>query len=150
MTELHIRPVEKTERDIWDNLFQGYADFYHVTIDADVKDTVWSWIFDSENDFWCDMAVDDQNNIIGFTQYQLMHRSLGGGMVCYLSDLFVIPEIRGSGAGRKLIDHVFEFARKNKISNVRWLTQDFNYMARHLYDSYGRKSDFILYSFAVD
>ena len=50
--------------------------------------------------------------VVGFTQYQLMHRSLGGGMVCYLSDLYVEPTIRGSGAGRALIDHVIAFARR--------------------------------------
>ena len=83
------------------------------------------------------------------TQYQLMHRSLSGEKVCYLSDLYVIPEVRGSGAGRALIDQVFAFAKSKDISNVRWLTQDYNYNARKLYDSYGRKSDFILYSFPV-
>ena len=84
---------------------------------------MWGWIFDESNDFWCDVAVDGDNSLVGFTQYQLMHRSLSGEMVCYLSDLFVNPQIRGSGSGRKLIDHVFQFARDNRISNVRWLTQ---------------------------
>ena len=113
-------------------------------------DAVWEWIFDAENDFWCDVIEGDDGEVIGFTQYQLMHRSLGGGMVCYLSDLFVKPGIRGSGAGRALIDHVFEFARNRGLNNVRWLTQDFNFPARILYDTYGRKSDFILYSFNID
>jgi len=45
-----------------------------------------------------------------------------------------------------LIDSVFSFARERNIGNVRWLTQDYNYTARHLYDTYQQKSDFILYS----
>ena len=150
MTNNTIRPVEAGEREIWNELFQGYADFYKVTIDDTTKDAVWEWIFDADNDFWCDVIEGADGEVIGFTQYQLMHRSLGGGMVCYLSDLFVKPEIRGSGAGRALIDHVFEFARGRGLNNVRWLTQDFNFPARMLYDTYGRKSDFILYSFNID
>jgi len=67
-------------------------------------------------------------------------------MVCYLSDLYVNPENRGCGAGRALIDHVLAFAKANNIANVRWLTQDFNYAGRRLYDTYSPKSDFILYS----
>lgn len=145
-----IRPIKEPERSAWEHLFSAYADFYNVTLEPGTTDSVWSWIFDSDNDFWCDVAEDSDHQIVGFTQYQLMHRSLGGGMVVYLSDLYVNPEIRGTGAGRKLINHVFEFARSNNISNVRWLTQDFNYAARQLYDSYGRKSDFILYSFPVE
>ena len=150
MSEITIRSVQKSEWADWQQLFQNYAGFYKVTLEPGTTQAVWEWIFDSENDFWCDVAIDNANQVIGFTQYQLMHRSLSGGMVVYLSDLFVKPDIRGSGAGRKLIDHVFEFARSNGISNIRWLTQDFNYAARQLYDSYGRKSDFILYSFPVE
>ncbi len=107
-------------------------------------DAVWEWIFDSGSDFWRAVAEDSDRKIVGFTQYQLMHRSLSGSMVCYLSGLYVDPQIRGNGAGRALIDHVFEFARIHGIENVRWLTQDNNYTARKLYDSYGRKTDFLL------
>ena len=149
MTKVNIRPVDQSEKQRWDEMFQAYADFYKVEINQQSKDAVWEWIFDNENDFWCDVA-EFKGAVIGFTQYQLMHRSLSGGMACYLSDLYVDPEIRGSGAGRKMIDHVFDFAKSKGIGNVRWLTQDFNYTARHLYDTYGRKSDFILYSFNVD
>lgn len=108
-------------------------------------DTVWGWIFDADNDFWCDV-VEDSGQLVGLVQYQLMHRSLGGTKVCYLSDLYVVPDMQGSGFGRALIDHVLEFARSAEIPNVRWLTQESNYPARSLYDTYTQKSDFILYS----
>ena len=147
MAAFTIRPVAAGDREPWNRLFQGYADFYGVVIDDGVHDAVWAWIFDEDEPFWCDVVVDGDGQVFGFTQYQLMHRSLAGTMTCYLSDLFVDPAVRGSGAGRALIDHVFAFARDRGIGNVRWLTQDFNYPARRLYDTYGRKSDFILYSF---
>ena len=95
-------------------------------------------------------AEAEDGRVIGFTQYQLMQRSLSGGMVIYLDDLFVEPEVRGTGAGRKLIDNVVEAARGMGIANVRWLTQEFNYTARKLYDTYQPKSDFILYSIPVE
>ena len=143
---MHIRPLEVNDRPIWEDLFNQYAQFYNTTIPDGGHDNVWHWIFDEDNHFWCDLIVDDNNTAYGFTQYQLMHRSLGGSMVCYLSDLYVTPQKRGSGSGRALIDHVFEFARANNLVNVRWLTQDFNYDGRRLYDTYSPKSDFILYS----
>ena len=112
-------------------------------------DAVWGWIYDPYNDFWCDVAKNEDGAIIGFTQYQLMHRSLGGGMVCYLSDLYVDPQVRGSGAGRALIDHVLAFAKARGLAGLRWLTQEFNYPARRLYDTYTPKTDFILYNVPV-
>lgn len=141
-----VRPLVAEDRAIWEAMFAAYATFYKTSIPEGGFDRVWAWIFDPGNDFWCDVAVDANARIVGMVQYQLMHRSLGGSMVCYLSDLYVDPEVRGAGAGRAMIDHVLAFARARSIPNVRWLTQEFNYAGRRLYDTYAPKSDFILYS----
>lgn len=143
-----VRTVNKTERALWEKLFQAYAEFYNTSVPEGGFDSVWEWIFDPSQDFWCDV-VEVDGKVVGFTQYQLMHRSLGGSMVCYLSDLYVEPTLRGSGAGRAMIDHVIAFTKARKLSGVRWLTQDFNYSARQLYDTYSRKTDFILYNVPV-
>ena len=144
-----IRPVTPADRADWARLFAGYAAFYKTTVPPEAEASVWSWIFDPDEPFWSDLAI-RQGKVVGLVQYQLMHRSLSGAKVCYLSDLFVDPDLRGGGVGRALIDHVIGFARAQGIPNVRWLTQEFNYAGRRLYDSYRPKSDFILYSVPVD
>lgn len=141
-----VRAVTDNDRATWERMFQSYAEFYKTSVPEGGFDTVWGWIFDPANDFWCDVAENDAGEIVGFTQYQLMHRSLGGSMVCYLSDLYVDPAVRGSGIGRALIDHVRAFAKGRGLPGVRWLTQEFNYPARRLYDTYAPKTDFILYN----
>ncbi len=146
---MKIRALEKSDRAVWERLFDAYAEFYRTKVPEGGHDRVWSWIFDAQEDFWCDVIVDDGGKVFGFTQYSLMHRSLSGAMVCYLSDLYVNPDARGRGAGRALIDHVIAFAKARGIPTVRWLTQEFNYAGRRLYDTYGPKTDFILYSVAV-
>lgn len=144
-----IRAVTAADRAVWEELFDAYAAFYKTSVSAEAKDAVWAWIFAETPDFWCDLA-EVEGKVVGFTQYQLMHRSLSGAKVCYLSDLYVRPDVRGGGVGRGLIDHVIGFARARGIPNVRWLTQEFNYAGRRLYDSYRPKSDFILYSVPVE
>ena len=144
-----IRPVTEADKARWVELLNAYAVFYKTSVPDGGHERVWAWIMDPQNDFWCDLSSDDTGSIIGFTQYQLMHRSLSGEMVCYLSDLFVEPAVRGTGYGRALIDHVISFAKARKIPNVRWLTQDYNYAGRRLYDTYTVKSDFILYSLPI-
>ena len=146
---MQIRALEKSDRKIWEEFFNEYAEFYKTSVPEGGHDRTWDWIFDDAEDFWCDLVLNDNGEPFGFTQYQLMHRSLSGGKVIYLSDLYVRPTERGSGAGRALIDHVFEFAKSKGYDNVRWLTQDFNYAGRRLYDTYAPKSDFILYSVPV-
>ena len=144
-----IRPLAVEDRAQWQEMLDGYAAFYKTSVTADGRAAVWDWIFGGTEDFWCDLAVLD-GVIVGMTQYQLMHRSLSGAKVVYLSDLFVRPDVRGGGVGRALIDHVIGFAKARGIGNVRWLTQEFNYAGRRLYDSYRPKSDFILYSVPVE
>lgn len=146
---ISIRPLTDSDRARWEQMFQAYAEFYKTSVPDGGFDRVWAWIFDPANDFWCDLAENGDGKVIGFTQYQLMHRSLGGSMVCYLSDLYVDPGVRGNGAGRAMIDHVLAFARDRDLPSVRWLTQEFNDPARRLYDTYGPKTDFILYSVPV-
>jgi GNAT superfamily N-acetyltransferase len=144
-----IRPVTAADRGVWEELFDAYAGFYKTSASPEAKAAVWDWIFDAAPEFWCDLA-EVEGRVVGMVQYQLMHRSLSGAKVCYLSDLYVRPDVRGGGIGRGLINHVIGFARGRGISNVRWLTQEFNYAGRRLYDSYRPKSDFILYSVPVE
>jgi len=149
MMPLQIRPLTLDDRAIWDEMMEAYAAFYKTTTTPEGRQAVWDWIFDGGEEFWSDLAVRD-GQVVGLCQYQLMHRSLSGGKVVYLSDLYVRPDTRGGGVGRALIDHVIGFAKARGIANVRWLTQEFNYAGRRLYDSYRPKSDFILYSIPVE
>lgn len=145
---VEMRPLGLGDRAVWEALLAGYAAFYQTNLTADGLQAVWDWVF-GEEDFWADLAMLD-GKVVGLCQYQLMHRSLSGAKVVYLSDLYVLPDLRGHGVGRAMIDHVIGVARARGISNVRWLTQEFNYAGRRLYDSYRPKSDFILYSVPVE
>lgn len=141
-----LRPATPADRALWQPLFEAYAAFYKTPLTHKTIDTVWDWIHDPANPFWCTLALSDDGRPLGFAQYQLMHRSLGGSMVCYLSDLFTTPEARGQGIGRALIDHVRAFARQQGLPNIRWLTAEDNTTARALYDTYAPRTPFILYS----
>ena len=145
---VEMRPLGLGDRAVWEALLAGYAAFYKTAVTADSLQAVWDWVF-GEEDFWADLAMLD-GKVVGLCQYQLMHRSLSGAKVVYLSDLYVLPDLRGHGVGRAMIDHVIGVARARGISNVRWLTQEFNYAGRRVYDSYRPKSDFILYSVPVE
>lgn len=65
---------------------------------------------------------------------------------CYLQDLYVDPEIRGTGAGRALIEAVHAEAAKAGATGVYWLTQECNKTARQLYDRIGELTPFVKYT----
>ncbi|MEE9335137.1 MAG: GNAT family N-acetyltransferase [Granulosicoccaceae bacterium] len=146
---IQIKQVSQSDQARWQELFKAYGEFYKVTLPQETIDTTWDWITSGDEDFWCAVARDEAGAIVGFTQYQFMHRSLGGSKVCYLSDLFVDPAIRSGGVGRALIDYVIAQMAERGVSNVRWLTAEDNLTARKLYDSYQPVSGFVLYSVPV-
>jgi GNAT superfamily N-acetyltransferase len=67
----------------------------------------------------------------------------------YLQDLFVSPEVRGTGVGRRLIEYVYDFARAAGCSRVHWLTHETNTDAMLLYDRIAEKSGFVQYRRAL-
>jgi len=60
-------------------------------------------------------------------------------------DLFADPSVRGQGVGRALIEAVHETAKTAGISGIYWMTQEFNYKGRMLYDQVAGRTPFIVY-----
>ncbi len=65
--------------------------------------------------------------------------------ICHLQDLYVVPEARGAGAGRALIEAIYAAADANGTPSVYWLTRESNMSARRLYDRVAKVTPFIKY-----
>jgi len=82
---------------------------------------------------------------VGLVHY-IQHRSCWTvGDYVYLQDLFVDPDVRGTGLGRALIEHVYAQAAETGASRVWWLTHESNAQAMLLYDRIADKSGFVQY-----
>jgi GNAT superfamily N-acetyltransferase len=141
-----IRPLAARDRPRWERLFRGYIDFYRATIPDDVIEATWQRLLARESDFHlCLVAVNDADEAIGLAHI-LFHRSTWTtGYYCYLEDLFVEPDLRARGVGRALIEAVYGEADARGAVHTYWLTQEFNYRARGLYDQVATRSPFIQY-----
>ena len=64
---------------------------------------------------------------------------------CYLQDLYVEPDLRGTGLGRVLIEEVKREANAAGVTDVYWMTHETNATARKLYDRVARRTGFIEY-----
>ena len=71
-----IRPVEQRDHPAWDALYQGYAEFYGVTQTPEMRDTVWSWLFDDAAQTEGLVALDADGTIVGITHYRPFARPL--------------------------------------------------------------------------
>ena len=132
---ISIRPIAQSDKEYWLVLWQGYLDFYKTVVPAEQTERTWTRIMDPEFNMKCAVAELD-GKVVGFTTYNLQNSTWSPNGHCYLEDLFVDPEVRGSGAGRALIDYVKAFALEMKCSRLYWNTDADNDVARGLYDTY--------------
>ena len=45
-----IRKIELKDRDQWEKLYRGYADFYKVEMNNQILKTVWGWLHDKSHE----------------------------------------------------------------------------------------------------
>jgi ribosomal protein S18 acetylase RimI-like enzyme len=59
------------------------------------------------------------------------------GLECYLAELYVVPERRGQGSGRTLMEAAIELARERGARHMDLGTSEDDLAARGLYESLG-------------
>ena len=144
--ELTIRPVEARDEREWRTLWTGYLEFYETSVSEEVYRTTFSRLLSDDPHEFHGLVAERDGRLVGLTHY-LFHRHCWKiENVVYLQDLFVSPEARGTGAGRRLIEAVYAEADAAGCPSVYWLTQDFNTTARQLYDRIAHVTPFIRYN----
>lgn len=144
MTEItELRPDDRAR---WGELWFGYLTFYKTSEAPEVYDQLWHRI-QTGNGIQA-FAARQNGRLIGIAHY-LFHANVRGADACYLNDLYVDETVRGSGAGRKLIEAIAEVAKARGCSRYYWSTQETNTVARTLYDKVARFNGFIRYDYPL-
>ena len=82
------------------------------------------------------LAAEAENGtVVGFSHCVLHPTTWSRGAACYLEDLYVDPDHRGTAAARALIEAAGEQGRAAGAETLYWHTQAFNGRARSLYDT---------------
>jgi GNAT superfamily N-acetyltransferase len=140
-----IRPFEPQDKEAWLPLWRGYLAFYETDLLNAVTEEVWRRMLDATHSTQGLGAYDASGRLVGFVHYLFHPVTWSIADRCYLEDLFVLPEARGTGAGRALVQAVYAAAEAVGADQVYWLTEISNETARHLYDRVGRLTPFVKY-----
>jgi GNAT superfamily N-acetyltransferase len=143
-----IRAVERTDYDAWLPLWNGYNAFYGrsgpTALPDEITAATWRRFFDEREPVFA-LVAEAEGALIGLTHY-LFHRSTTLiGPICYLQDLYTVPERRRSGVGRLLIEAVYRRALESGSLRVYWQTHETNLIAQRLYAQVAERSGFIVY-----
>lgn len=141
---LPVRPLAPADHAAWLALWRGYQAFYRVQIADEVSEVTWRRLLEAAEPMWGALAIDN-GQPVGLVHW-IRHRSCWTtGDYCYLQDLFVADAVRGRGAGRQLIEHVYDAAREMGCARVHWLTHETNTTAMQLYDRVADRPGFVQY-----
>jgi len=134
-----IREIQLKDKEQWENLYKGYADFYKVEMNNKILQTVWNWLNDKSHELK-GIGYETDGKIVGIAHYRKLLRPLKGKYIGYLDDIFVNPKYRGKKIGKKLLNEIKEISKTNGWNLVRWQTDKDNFTAKKLYDKVATKT----------
>ncbi len=146
---ISVRPLKAEDKSRWLELWDGYLTFYETSLSNEQTELTWKRLMDSNYGVFGLIAEKD-GAMVGITHFMFRPSTWAPKDYCYLEDLFVDPTVRGSGAGRALINRVIELAKEHGAGRVYWTTKENNAQARILYDSFIKVSEFVQYRFPLN
>ncbi len=96
-------------------------------------------LFGSSPKVFCEI-VEVDNEILGFAIWFLNFSTWQGKHGIYLEDLYIRPQYRGLGWGKKLLQHLAAKCVKNDWGRFQWWVLDWNEPAIEFYKSLGAKA----------
>ena len=139
-----VRKIQLKDKEKWQKLYRGYANFYKVEMNNQILETVWSWLHDKNHEL-NGIVYQIDGNIVALAHYRRMPRPLKGKDVGFLDDLFVEPIHRGKKIGERLLNELKKISKSKGWDLIRWITRNDNVRAKNLYDRIADKTHWDLY-----
>ena len=130
-----IEAVSKNNIDEVLPLIRAYQEFYKVAEISDEKNAVFFMQFGKANPAGCQFIYRENARVVGFATVYFSFASTIAEKVAILNDLYTLPDYRGKGIGRKLLERCRHYAAENGACRLQWVTAPENEQAQKLYDS---------------
>lgn len=141
---LNIRPLRPEDRPAWEPLWQGYLTWYKSVLPDEVTNANWARFMDPAEPMYVWGAFEGEK-LLGIVQCVAHRTSWSEKLTCYLQDLFTVPEARGKGVGRALIEFIYAETERRGWSRLYWQTHESNAEAQVLYNKVADRTGFIVY-----
>lgn len=135
-------PIETVTHETFEQvlpLIAAYQRFYETEPNEERNRTHFGQFLDDHSRGIMFVMLDQQRMALGFATIYFPLSSTQAGTYCLMNDLYTIPEARGQGVGRALINHCLEYGKQRGFSAISWQTAQSNATAQRLYDSTGAR-----------
>lgn len=147
--KFEIRFAKRSDVDLILDFIKRLADYEHLLDEVvATKEILELWIFDKEK---AEVIIAEEDGVpVGFALFFHNFSTFLGRAGVYLEDLFVIPEKRGNGYGKALLQKLAQIAVERGCGRLEWWCLDWNEPSINFYKSLGAVSmdDWTVYRIA--
>lgn len=117
-TSIKIAPLSQTDYSLWLVLWERYLSFYETTLPTHTTEATWDNLLNQDIAIY-GFGAWINDTLVGITHVVLHPNTWNTSDCCYLEDLYVSDNARGQGAGRALIEYVYNFAaQKTAVGSI--------------------------------
>jgi GNAT superfamily N-acetyltransferase len=138
---VNIEAVEEGQLEALLPLIGDYQRFYEVEDVDEGRNREFFAGFVAPSDRGMLLGAWRAGTLVGYACLYWTYTSLIPAEVVLLNDLFVVPEARGAGVGRALIETSAAVARERGAARLTWMTAQDNHRAQRLYDTTGATAE---------
>ncbi len=147
---IKIIPADASHLDALVPLVDAYRKFYRQESDIEAtRSFMHERLENKNNDAFVFLAVNEQDQYVGFAQLFSCYSTVSLGKIFILNDLFVDPNSRKQGVGEALLKRSIDFGNEHSCKKLMLRTEVTNVTAQSVYERVGWIKDekFFTYNF---
>ncbi|MEG0395115.1 MAG: GNAT family N-acetyltransferase [Oscillospiraceae bacterium] len=138
MNDFTIRKATPLDIEAILNLIYAIAQYEKMTDEVvATQESLQNALF-GEGSAQCLMA-EENGKLVGYALYFYNFSTFVGTKGLYLEDLFLYPETRKKGYGKKLMHALFQIAKEENCGRMEWCCLNWNTQSQGFYKSLGAK-----------
>jgi GNAT superfamily N-acetyltransferase len=135
--DVTIRPAAPADAGLVHGFIRGLAEYEKLLDEvAATEADIARDLFGRDPRVFADIAEAD-GEPVGFALWYYSYSTFVGRHGIYLEDLFVVPQARGKGAGRALLQALARRCADEGLGRLEWAVLDWNAPSIAFYDSLG-------------
>ncbi|MEJ2494148.1 MAG: GNAT family N-acetyltransferase [Ignavibacteriaceae bacterium] len=138
-SEIIIRKAKQEDIPVILELIKELAKYEKLADQVTATEELLSNDIFGENRFVEIWLTEYQNKAAGYLIFYYNFSSFLAKAGLFIEDIFVLPEFRGKGIGKKLLFKVIELAKERDCGRVEWNVLDWNEPAISFYKKMGAK-----------
>ena len=134
-----IRPATRTDVPMIARLIHALAEYERLSSEVFLDEGLLGEHLFGETRYAEVLIAEENDEVVGFALFFPNYSTFLGRPGIYLEDLFVLPECRGQGHGKALLQSLAQLALARGCGRLEWSVLDWNEPAIDFYRSLGAK-----------